>query len=417
MSGRSPASVLFTVSGVQMGVFDGQPATTSGLQGLVATGSDGTNLRHIRTTSDGTVRVDPIGTTAQPVTDNGGSLTVDGPVTNTELRATPIPVSGVLGLDATTLVALESITVQNPGGASAVNVQDGGNSLTVDTPQLPAALVSGRLDINTGAWLGSTAPTVGQKTMANSIPVVIPTDQTLAVSSAPASSTPGFTQGNITTASKATFAVRSTAYTEQTSNAQRSIVSASANDTAAGTGARTVKITYLTLAGVLNTETVTLNGTTPVNTVATDICYIEKMEILTAGSGGVAAGIISLKAATAGGGATIGTIAAGQTQTYWAHHYVPAGKTCNITSQWGGHTGTTVGSGATFTIRALAQNVANAVERQVSDSFRLYGQSSSVQRNYGSPIQIPGPARLVTYVLPETSTSTNYRASFDYYEQ
>ena len=35
-------------------------------------------------------------------------------------------------LDATTLAALESITVQNPGGASAVNIQDGGNSITVD---------------------------------------------------------------------------------------------------------------------------------------------------------------------------------------------------------------------------------------------------------------------------------------------
>lgn len=334
------------------------------------------------------------------VSDGGTSLTIDGTV----------------ALDSASLAALESVTVQNGAGGSAVNIQDGGNSITVDTAQLPGALVGGRLDTNNGAWLGSTAPTIGQKTMANSIPVVIPSDQTLSVSTAPASSTPGFTQGNITTAAIATVAVRQTAYTEQSSNAQRSIVSANANDTSAGTGARTVRLTYLTVAGVQNTETLTLNGTTPVNTVATDICYIEKMEILTAGSGGVAAGIISLKAATAGGGATIGSIAAGETQTYWAHHYVPTGRVCNITSQWGGHTGTTVGSGATFTIRARDQSIANSIERQVSDSFRLYGQSSSVQRNYGSPIRVTGPARLVTYVLPETATSTNYRASFDYYE-
>jgi hypothetical protein len=50
------------------------------------------------------------------VTDNGGSLTVDGTVE----------------LGAASLAALESITVQNPGGASAVNIQDGGNSITVD---------------------------------------------------------------------------------------------------------------------------------------------------------------------------------------------------------------------------------------------------------------------------------------------
>lgn len=42
---------------------------------------------------------------------------------------------------------------------------------------LPAALVGGRLDTNLGAWLGSAAPTVGQKTAANSLPVVIASDQ------------------------------------------------------------------------------------------------------------------------------------------------------------------------------------------------------------------------------------------------
>jgi len=45
---------------------------------------------------------------------------------------------------------------------------------------LPAALVSGRLDNNIGAWLGATTPTVGQKTMAASIPVSMASDQTAA---------------------------------------------------------------------------------------------------------------------------------------------------------------------------------------------------------------------------------------------
>jgi len=56
--------------------------------------------------------------------------------------------------------------------------------------QLPAALVGGRLDTNTGAWLGSTAPTVGQKTMAASIPVTLASDQpAIPVSSTPSAST------------------------------------------------------------------------------------------------------------------------------------------------------------------------------------------------------------------------------------
>ena len=45
--------------------------------------------------------------------------------------------------------------------------------------QLPAALVGGRLDTNVGAWLGSTAPTVGQKAAAASLPVVLASDSTL----------------------------------------------------------------------------------------------------------------------------------------------------------------------------------------------------------------------------------------------
>jgi hypothetical protein len=47
--------------------------------------------------------------------------------------------------------------------------------------RLPAALIGGRLDTNIGTWLGSTAPTVGQKTMANSIPVAFPSDQLIGV--------------------------------------------------------------------------------------------------------------------------------------------------------------------------------------------------------------------------------------------
>jgi len=48
----------------------------------------------------------------------------------------PIPVSGTVTLDSGTLSALENITVQNGAGSAAVNVQDGGNSITVDAINL-----------------------------------------------------------------------------------------------------------------------------------------------------------------------------------------------------------------------------------------------------------------------------------------
>lgn len=70
------------------------------------------------------------------ITDNGGSITVDA--VNLDIRdlvfaTDKVDVSGsVVALDAGTLAALESITVQNGAGAAAVNIQDGGNSITVD---------------------------------------------------------------------------------------------------------------------------------------------------------------------------------------------------------------------------------------------------------------------------------------------
>ena len=79
-----------------------------------------------------------------------------------------------------------------PGGS--VEAGTVANPLEIAAAQLPAALVGGRLDENIGAWLGSTAPTVGQKTSADSIPVVLASDQP----SIPVTTTPNVvgTEGN-----------------------------------------------------------------------------------------------------------------------------------------------------------------------------------------------------------------------------
>ena len=81
------------------------------------------------------IKIEP-GTAPIQIGDNGGSLTVDGTV---ELGATTLAAletitisNTTFELGATTLAALESITVQNGAGGAAVNIQDGGNSITVD---------------------------------------------------------------------------------------------------------------------------------------------------------------------------------------------------------------------------------------------------------------------------------------------
>lgn len=76
------------------------------------------------------------GASAVNIQDGGNSLTVDAvdlDIRNLVFATDKVDVSGSsVALDGPTLAALESITVQNPAGASAVNIQDGGNSITVD---------------------------------------------------------------------------------------------------------------------------------------------------------------------------------------------------------------------------------------------------------------------------------------------
>lgn len=293
-------------------------------------------------------------------------------------------------------IPISAASLPLPTGASTDALQTTGNaSLASIDAGIPVAL--------------------GQTTMANSMPVCFATDQTPILVTA--SSNSDFTFGDVTLTAIALAVVRRTVYTEQTSNAQRSIASANANDSSAGTGARTVRITYFTATWTGPfTETVTLNGTTYVNTVATDICFIESIEVLTVGSTGSNVGILTLKAATAGGGATIGTINATDNQTSWAHHYVATGKVCNITGLSVSHSGTTVGSGGVFTIREKKLDTTGAANFQVSDFVRLYGQSSTFARVYTSAIKVTGPSRLEVYVIPETASSTVYRAAIDFFE-
>jgi hypothetical protein len=169
-------------------------------------GSDGTNLQAIRvfdgdsgagtqyvlgailrkSASGGTVeagtsadplRVDPTGTTTQPI--SAASLPLPAGAATEATLATRLA-------DATFTARINTLgqkTMANStpvvlaSDQTSVPVTDNGGSLTVDSAQLPAALVGGRLDENVGAWLGSTAPTVGSKTSANSVPVVIASDQ------------------------------------------------------------------------------------------------------------------------------------------------------------------------------------------------------------------------------------------------
>lgn len=129
--------------------------------------------------------------------------------------------------------------------------------------------------------------------------------------------------GNLTATSTSEVLLSARAYVEQASEAQRSVQSSSAQDAAAGSGAKKVRITYLTSAYVLKTEDVTLNGTTKVNTIATDIRFVESFKVI---QGAAAVGSIQLMTGTTGGATEFCGIGVGTYDAFLCHHYVPAGR-------------------------------------------------------------------------------------------
>lgn len=121
------------------------------------------------------------------------------------------------------------------------------------------------------------------------------------------------------------------------------IVSTSANDTAAGTGARTLTVNGLNGSYVDTTETVTLNGTTPVNTV-NSYRIIHLVTVATAGTGLVNAGAISGTAAT---DATLSfKIMTGKGRSQLAFYMIPVGHTGYVTRYGGSINGSSTANAA-----------------------------------------------------------------------
>lgn len=98
------------------------------------------------------------------------------------------------------------------------------------------------------------------------------------------------------------------AFTWRTTPTAAEIISASANDTAAGSGARTVFISGVGTSYAAVSETVTLNGTSAV-ALANQYIHVNVVRVATAGTGLTNAGNITVRVASAG--ATMNTILAG----------------------------------------------------------------------------------------------------------
>jgi hypothetical protein len=217
-------------------------------------------------------------------------------------------------------------------------------------------------------------------------------------------------QGYTATSATSGKAIRATTYTPQGAGAQRSVNSTSASDTSAGTGARTITISYLDTSFNLKSETVTLNGTTGVNTVNTDIAYIESIVVNTVGSAGGNVGTIQIWTGTAASGSVWGSIAASDNQTFWAHHYVPSGVTCYV-----------IGFSAGATVVAGQCNLNHSGNPSVSTNPQLHIGVTIMHVGAGTwdhefqvPLALPGPDLIWLVERPVASTASTAVAGFEY---
>lgn len=198
----------------------------------------------------------------------------------------------------------------------------------------------------------------------------------------------------------------SEAYTFLTANMSSPyIASSSANDTAAGTGARTVKIYGVDSSFALQSETLSLNGQTSVNLV-NSYMSINFMEVLTAGSGGKNAGVIRVGTGTntAGVPAVVhGHLATGFNQSQSAIYTVPANKTLLIRNWFFSSKSVT----AALTIEFIIDRYVNAgvLKREEFCALNQSGASGPCAQN---TIYFAAKTQFMVQALSATSTGPVY---------
>jgi hypothetical protein len=139
----------------------------------------------------------------------------------------------------------------------------------------------------------------------------------------------GFTP-TMTTAQSDLWSLAGTMNWPAAGGIQMEVVSSNAADDTGGTGALTVRIYYLDAAWAEKTEDVTMDGTNPVDTVATNILRVNGFRVITTGTALAAVGNISLR--NTAGAITYSYITAGYTRARNSAYTVPAGKTLYVSS-------------------------------------------------------------------------------------
>lgn len=268
----------------------------------------------------------------------------------------------------------------------------------------------------------------GQDTMANSIPVTIASDQTpvpvsgiinqsnsrsvieeiqmtgeyngkIAYAFNILGQRSGFTSTSVLNGVKeydngvADFAV--------TSSSTLDIISSSVNDTAAGTGVRTVKVTYIDSSNnLVESAPIVLNGTTLVTSVLTGVNQVLWMEAASVGSGGVAAGNIRLR--INGGVVQVEQITAGGNKSRSGIFMIPTGYTGYLVNV---HS-TAINSDQDVRVRATV----NTLDRSLSSVFHyqteLYTPINTIFQDHDLWLRLPATSKIKANTMSAGTAGT-----------
>lgn len=181
------------------------------------------------------------------------------------------------------------------------------------------------------------------------------------------------------------------AYPWMTAATSLEILSASENDTAAGTGARTVVIAGLDINYAEITVTVTLNGITPV-ALSSQLFRINGAVVATCGTGNTNAGDITIR--DAGGGTTRAVLQAGYSISRQSQFTVPAGYKAIVNTYILSINRPTTARDATLStyIKPFGQAARKTVELSID----------------GNPVQLVAPVLTELFEKTDFGISCNY---------
>lgn len=185
---------------------------------------------------------------------------------------------------------------------------------------------------------------------------------------------------------------------------QMEAVSSSVNDTATGSGVQVIMIHYLNANYIEEDTFVEMNGQTPVNTIPTDILRIQNMHSARVGSGGVAAGEITLESTDSAVEYT--RIRTGINTSLTGVWTVPAGQTFYLSEWETAAIATNANRTSEFFLRATSSFHGALLPGifNVKDISHL--TSGSIETTFDLPLKIPAKADIKVSVKSSAAMET-----------